>query len=208
MPHIPRPQHHAGHPVHVTLKSRFRPLRSQYVFPTVRGAIADSRTRWVERFRIVHFSVQWDHIHMIVEADDRDVLLQGVRGLSISIARRVNRLMFRTGKFWDDRWHGRALMTARAVRHAMVYVMGNGYKHGVHWGVRVDPFSSAPYFDGFKESPGRPFVQRDPGAVPRWLHPPLGTPVSTAESWLLGSGWCSLGLISLRERPRSATFAD
>jgi len=128
MPHAPRPLHCGRHPVHVTLRSGFRSMRSQFVFPTVRAAIAGTSARRGSTFRIVHFSVQDTHVHLIVEADDTAALIAGVRGLEISIAKRINRLTFRRGTFWADRWHGRDLTTPRAVRHALVYVMSNGKK--------------------------------------------------------------------------------
>ena len=69
--HQARPGHRAGELVHVTLRSGFRPLRSAFVFPTVRGAIRDLNRRWKGRFRVVHFSVQSDHLHLIAEAAGR-----------------------------------------------------------------------------------------------------------------------------------------
>jgi putative transposase len=203
MPHTRRPEHEARHPAHVTLKARSRSLRSQFVFPTVRGSILDSKKRWGERFRIVHFSVQTDHIHLIVEADERGILVEAVRGLAISIARRVNRLLSRKGRFWQDRWHGRDLLTPRAVRRAIVYVLGNGRKHGVHSGPGIDMFSSAPYFEGFEESCGVAIAVCAPRLIPRSLHPPNLSPVSVAETWLLRVAWRGFGLISISESPRS-----
>ena len=70
--HVTRPLHHAGHPVHVTIRTgpTIRCLRSVRVFPSVRRALVASSRRG---FRVVHFSVQ-DHLHLIVEADDRATL--------------------------------------------------------------------------------------------------------------------------------------
>jgi REP element-mobilizing transposase RayT len=202
MPHAPRPLHCGRHPVHVTLRSAFRSLRCQFVFPTVRAAIAKTSARRGSTFRIIHFSVQYNHIHLIVEADDTAALVAGVRGLSISIAKRVNRLTFRRGRFWSDRWHGRALTTPRATRHALVYVLGNGNKHGSHTqSDGLDPCSSAPYFTEFRESAGLPPVARNARIVPRSLAPPARSPVSEASTWLLRVGWRKHGLISIHEAP-------
>jgi hypothetical protein len=77
-----------------------------------------------------------------------------VRGLCIRIARRVNRLLSRRGRFFSDRWHGRALTSPRAVRHALVYVLGNFRKHQPDARALFDVYSSAPYFRGFVECPG------------------------------------------------------
>src|SRR5262245_1640619 len=128
-PHRARPEHFARHPVHVTLRSAFRPLRSQHVFPTLRIAFARANRRDPERFRIVHFSVQYDHVHLLVEARDKAALSAGVRSISIRIARYVNELLGRKGRLWADRWFGRDLTTERAVRVALVYVLANFRKH-------------------------------------------------------------------------------
>src|SRR5262252_6902518 len=77
-PHRARPAHARAHPVHVTMRSAFRPLRSQFVFPTVRLAIAAANRREGTDFRIVHFSVQIDHLHLLVEAADKDALSSGM----------------------------------------------------------------------------------------------------------------------------------
>ena len=199
--------------MHVTLRSFFRPLRHPFTFPTVRAALAavnrERRSGPIRErgarddFRVVHYSVQRDHVHLIVEARDRRSLANGVRGLSVSIARRLNALVRRSGRAFADRWHGRALTTARAVRTAIVYVLGNHRKHGSRR-KGLDPYSSAPYFDGFRELGGRvPFV-RDPRCVPRALAPPEaeGAPPMQPRTWLLRVAWRSQGTISLAESPR------
>ncbi len=200
VPHVARPSHQARHPVHITLRSGFRSLRSQYVFPTVRQAIAAVQRRHRFKFRVVHFSVQFDHLHLIVEGEDRAALLAGVRGLSISVARRVNRLTFRKGALWSDRWHGRALATPRAVRHAIVYVLGNARKHGCDEGRSIDACSSAPYFDGFAELKGLTAIEHGFGCPSGcW---PTAPPVAQPRSWLLARGWRKAGRISMQDAPR------
>jgi len=41
-------------------------------------------------FRIVQYSVQADHVHLIVEAENDAVLTNGMRSFAIRFARRVN----------------------------------------------------------------------------------------------------------------------
>ncbi|TMA36218.1 MAG: hypothetical protein E6J79_13580, partial [Deltaproteobacteria bacterium] len=96
VPHVSRPAHVAAQPVHVTLcaRSAIRCLRSGQVFPAVRRALAAASHRG---FRILHFSVQDDHVHLIVEADDTRALRRGLRGLTIRVARAVNRALGRRG---------------------------------------------------------------------------------------------------------------
>jgi hypothetical protein len=94
--HRLRPNHTGRFPVHVTLRARtgLPSLRGTRVFDAVRDAIAVASG---EQFRVVHFSVQHDHVHSIVEADDRRSLSLGIRGLVIRLARAVNRVVGRTG---------------------------------------------------------------------------------------------------------------
>ena len=44
-------------------------------------------------FRVLHFSVQADNVHLIVEADVPSRLSSGLRGLAIRMAKAINRAM-------------------------------------------------------------------------------------------------------------------
>jgi REP element-mobilizing transposase RayT len=176
-----------------------RSLRSQYVFPTVRGAIDAANRRCRGRFQIVHFSVQSNHLHLLVEARSHRDLVESVRGFNVSLARRINRLLFRRGQLLAERWHGRALTTPRAVRRALVYVLANAKRHGEHAGA-IDPLSSAPYFDGFREFPDGAPIGAAPKLVPRFAESRSG-PLPVANSWLLGAGWLRHQRISIHEAP-------
>jgi len=101
-------------------------LRAPRVFFAVRTAfVLASR----DGFRVVQFSVQENHVHLLVEADDPSSFTRGVLGLAIRIARAVNRALGRRGRVWGDRYHARPLTTPRAVCHALVYVLMNHRKH-------------------------------------------------------------------------------
>ena len=47
--------------------------------------------------RIIEFSVQGNHLHLIVEAENSDALSRGMQGLAIRIAKALNSLMERAG---------------------------------------------------------------------------------------------------------------
>jgi hypothetical protein len=205
VPHRARPLHRGSSPVHVTVRTVLRSLRSQYVFPTVRGVIVALNRRWFGRFRVVHFSAQADHLHLIVEAEDRAALLGAMRGLGVSLARRLNRLIFRRGRVSADRWHSRVLGTPRAVRHAIVYVLGNFRKHGEAGGV-IDPYSSAPYFYDFAECGGKAPIEIEPRIVGTALRR-QGPPIEPPETWLLAIGWMRHGKVSLHDSPRHGATA-
>lgn len=184
-----RPWHDAAHPAHVTLRVRpgLPSLRAARVFPAVRAAI---RLAQRETFGICHFSVQSNHIHLLVEARHREALVRGVQGLAIRLARAVNRAVRRSGKVWADRYHRRDLATPREVRHALVYVLQNFRKHAAE-ARGLDSCSSAAWFTGWRDC--RPAS-------------PAGVlcPVIAAGTWLLSTGWRRHGLIDVREKPGRA----
>jgi len=189
------------------MRSKFRSLRTQFVFPTLRKALADT-TRARADFRITQFSVQGDHVHLVVEADSKQALSRGMQGLAIRIARRVNGLVSRSGKLWADRFFSRALTSPRSVRNALAYVLNNFRKHRASGGAQIDPYSSAPYFTGFSELRGKP-----PWALPRSRRLPLTPqgvpppkfddeiPICEPRTWLANVGWRRAGLVALAEAP-------
>lgn len=185
----------------VTLRCRVRSLRSQFVLPALHLVLRATNRRWRGEFRIVQFSAQSNHLHLLVEAETRRVLLAAMRGFSVRLTRSLNRLLFRRGSLVADRWHGRALNTPRAVRHALIYVLGNARKHGEQI-QGPDPTSSGPYFQHFVECVGRAPPTVHPSLIPRALRL-TGPPIAPAETWLLTNGWLRHGLISWHAAPRS-----
>jgi hypothetical protein len=137
---------------------------------------------------LVHFSVQADHVHLLVEANDKDALSRGLRGLVIRVARAVNRVLGRMGRVWGDRYHARATKSPREVRNAIVYVLMNAQKH-IPDAPTFDLCSSASSFDGWR------LPSLGPPDHPRGTEPPA--------TWLLRAGWKRHGLVSSEERPRS-----
>jgi REP-associated tyrosine transposase len=205
-PHEARPEHDRRHPVHVTIRvvGNVGGLRRRDIYMALRETTIVTAKR--EGFRIVHVSIQRDHIHLIVEADGKDSLSKGVRGFSISAARQINQAITerggdrRTGKVIGDRFHARPLTSPRAVRNALAYILGNWRHHGEDraeharsW--RVDPFSSGPLFFGWKELEDSPVL---------WPLRPTYQPliVFRPRTWLLAKGWCQFHpLVSVHEVP-------
>lgn len=192
--HAARPALPARFPVHVTVKlrSRLPALRRRDAYAVLRGAFAAGCDRF--GFRLVHYAVLNDHLHFLAEARDRLALRRGLQGLLIRFARALNKLWGRSGKVFADRYHDRALKSPREVRNALVYVMGNARKHAaagrmVQVPQAVDLFTSAPWFDGFRER----LVVRGIEAVVR--------PVASPRTWLLRIGWRRHGLLSVHDVP-------
>jgi hypothetical protein len=143
-------------------------LRSPSIFAVVRRSIARAHEA---RFHIVHFSVQQDHLHLIVEAGDRIALRNCVRGLAIRIARAVNRVAKRRGARFIDRFHARPLSTPREVRASVVYVLQNFRKH-LRAPRGLDPCSSGPV--RWMNQAARAAPWRMPGRARSELACPIG----------------------------------
>ena len=190
--HRPRAVCRSYEPQHVTLRlvdglpSMRRPDLAAAIGQVFRTLAADAKR--CENFRVVHFSIQGNHLHLLVEAEDNAFLSNGMRGLSIRLAKAANRVLGRNGRFVADRFHARALTTPTEVRHVLVYIFQN-YKHHPDRYVRtydgVDVASSARWFA-------------------HWDRPPVPTgpsPVSPARTWLVYKGWLHLGLLRREEAP-------
>src|SRR5437868_5184319 len=148
VPHARRPKLAARNPVHITARVRDEAarLRTRQCFRVVLGAIGAVRER--DGFRVVHFTIQRNHLHLIVEARDAETLARGIQALSIRIARAINRVLGRSGKVFADRYHAHALKTPTEVANAIAYVLGNSKVHAARKGLQVyadavDPLSSA-----------------------------------------------------------------
>ena len=146
-------------------------MRSYRALRVIEAAFHAGRTRF--GFRLVHYAVLGNHLHLVVETAGKDSLTRGIKGLEVRLARALNGMMKRKGRVFADRYHAHVLRTPRETVRALRYVLTNFAKHAQAWGERVaatfiDPFSSVRYL----------------GAAPG-----PAAPVASAETWLLRSGW-------------------
>ena len=180
----------ARYPVHVTLwLGRGLPrLRNKRAYGVLREAFAKGSERF--GFRLCHYSVMSNHMHLIVEAKDRRALSRGMQGLVIRMARGLNRLWCRSGKVFSDRYHDRILRTPTEVRNALNYVLNNARRHALALKWAIDLFASGPWFDGWR---GRKALAEVPIDVER--------PTADPHTWLLNKGWRRHGLLSQAEVP-------
>ena len=181
--HARRPAHRRHEPVHVTLRlcADVGRLRRAAAYTAIRLAVAVCAGR--RDFRIVELSIQHHHLHLMVEADDKRALANGLRAFMISAAQRLNQTVGRKGVVFE-RYHLSALRTPRQVRAALCYVLNNWRRHREHLGLAerrftIDPYSSGPGFGGWRRVP------RELGLSATYR--PL--PVVGARTWLLTSGW-------------------
>jgi REP element-mobilizing transposase RayT len=192
---VRREPHPGRCPAHVTLKTRrdVPTLRSRAFIREFKRSLREASERG--EFRVVHYSIQRDHVHLIVEAAGCAALGRGMKSIAARLARAANRVFQRSGPALLGRYHVRALMTPREVRNALAYVLLNARRHwaqkrGSPPPVRLDEGSSGAWFDGWKRFPRGP---TGPGPERRG--------VAVARTWLLSSGWRRHGLVDPGEVP-------
>ncbi|HZS37232.1 MAG TPA: transposase [Polyangia bacterium] len=118
-------------------------LRSKSCFSALKKAFSAASAR--VGFRVVHFSVQGNHVHFLVEAEGTRELSRGMQGLNVRMAIAINRLMQRRGKVFADRYHAVVLRTPTQTKRALHYVVHNRQHHapGLYAADWRDPFASA-----------------------------------------------------------------
>ena len=163
--HLRRPSFAPRYPVHVTLRllSGVGFLRAFSRVRAIEQALREIKHRF--GMRVVHYSIQGNHLHLIVEIDDPSMLPRAIQGFAVRLAKTLNRLAARSGKVFLDRYHAHVLRTRREVRNAVWYVLEN-FRHHLREDIAptgADPCSSAAWL-------GPRFTDDVPIALPRtWL---------------------------------------
>jgi len=202
VPHARRAAQTPNVPVHVTFRlvDGLPRLRNRRGYQLVQRAMLFANR--LEEVRVCHMSIQQNHLHLIVEADDEQALSRAMKRFAVTFAKNLNRVLGRSGTVFADRYHTERLETPTQVRNAIAYVLGNWRKHGADRDIggpprRTDRYSTGPFFDGW-DSGDTPqvFFRKD---LPFPEDGPL--PIRFPKSWLLTVGWKRLGLISPWHRP-------
>lgn len=176
MPHVRRETVTPRDPVHVTMRV------AKGIANLQRGRLRDELLATLghvrERLgvRLVQFSVQANHLHLIVEAKDTPSLSRAMKGLAVRLARRINRLMGRRGQVFPDRFHTHVLRSPRQALNAARYVRDNSRRHalqiGKRWTWERDPWAAGP--------------------CPRTFLEPLRRLVVPPRAWVLQCAWARI----------------
>jgi REP element-mobilizing transposase RayT len=194
--HGSRPRLAASTPIHITLKwcAGLPTLRDAGPDAIIRASFRHTNEDNENGLRIVMYSIQGNHLHMICEADGAKSLGRAMQGLKVRIARRLNRLWERTGTVFADRYHRQDLTSPTQVHGCIRYVLQNRFRHRLTASCsnpnHPDRYSSGRWFTGWSE----PHLQVTPDDL-------LDAPVQEPGTWLLSKGWKDKGLLSITDRP-------
>ncbi|MBN1612200.1 MAG: transposase [Polyangiaceae bacterium] len=188
--------------LHVTLRilPGLRTLRGCKTFRAIHRALCSGNER--PDFRLVEYSVQTTHFHLLVESPSTQSLTRGVQGLAIRLARSINRTFCRSGTVFRDRYCSRVMTGSRDARDTLRYVLNNARRHvrcarrnQTRW---TDPCSSAPWFRKWS------IPRHAPAFVPDQRYfflTALGSAAVPPRTPLLASGWSRAGPIDLLHIP-------
>ena len=142
VPHETRPE--VRGPIHVVWRiQRGLPgLRTPRGLRRLERAFRRGKER--DGFALLHYSIQHDHLHLVVEVKNRRKLSRALQALGIRIAKSLNSLWHRRkGRVFAERYFAQALENMRQIWRTVRYVLNNGRKHG-SWTVKgqPDPYSS------------------------------------------------------------------
>ena len=140
VPHLTRAVLKPRFPVHVTwrMEKGVWSLRTRRCFGPMKRAMYSGAVK--NGFRLVHYAVMGNHVHLIVEAQDRVKLATGMQGMGVRIAKALNRVMGRSGRVIGDRYHAHVLKTPSEVKRARSYLLTNAQHHYGH--AHADGFAS------------------------------------------------------------------
>jgi hypothetical protein len=231
--HATRPAFREEHPIHVVL--RVEPsvgsLRRRNMYRAIRAATLTTALRG--RVRIVHLSLQRTHLHMLVEAANREALARGLQGFQISAARYINRALAEQAIRSEQCW---GAARSEVPRCELARRRGNT-------ACRRGRVFSARYYAEYITSPTqahralryvllnwRKHGEDRHGVASTWLVDPFSTGglfggwkeladkavmgampegyepliVYQPKTWLLAVGWMRIGTISARESPAAS----
>ncbi len=236
-PHKRRPALDPRYPVHVVLRvvDAVGSLRKRHMYKALREAtisvaLRELHDRPKRAFRIIHISIQHNHVHLIVEADNKTALSRGMQSFQISAAKHLNRAVTiasmkaarsglpltreqrrelsarrRRGTVFPDRFHQEIITTPKQARQTLAYVLNNWRKHREDRGAlertwNVYPYSTGVLFDGWKE-------RENEYVLWRWRDTYDPLVVYLPKTWLLRESWRRHGLVGFRDVPSAKQAA-
>lgn len=120
-------------PLHINFRYKTH-IRNKDSLRLLKRAIINARAKGL---RVIHFSMQSNHIHIIVESSENKTLTKGMRSLTVTFAKGLKR-----GKVQTERFHLHVLKSVKEAKNAIRYVLFNQQKHEARKASRLDEYSS------------------------------------------------------------------
>jgi REP element-mobilizing transposase RayT len=128
--------------LHVNFKVKTS-IRNKECLQILKKSIQNARSHGL---KVLHFSLESNHVHLILEATDNSLLTKGMRSLTITFSKGIAK-----GRIQIERYHLHVLRTLRETKNAIHYVLFNHQKHLNLKKAQVTPYSSLGLINDLKE---------------------------------------------------------
>lgn len=138
--HTKRPDLTRPSSLHLTVKIEKSKanLKNKNVLAILKKAIFNARRQGL---KVIHYSLEYDHIHLIIEADNNRTLGKGMQAFGVTLAKAINRMRKVKGQVYKHRYHFRQITSSRQLKNVMTYIFNNGVKHKTS-ATALSPFNS------------------------------------------------------------------
>ncbi|MBC7714103.1 MAG: transposase [Rhizobacter sp.] len=138
--HTSRPELHRPCSLHLTVKIKKikADIKNKTILHFLKRAILNSRKQGL---KVIHFSLEYDHVHLLIEADNNIVLGKGMKSFGVTLSKAINKVKNQKGGVYKHRYHFRQISSARQLKNVMKYIFLNGVKHKTANNI-VSPFNS------------------------------------------------------------------
>ena len=137
--HVKRAEILRPSPLHLTIKLIRADIQNKSILKGLRHAIMRAR---LQGLKIIHYSLERDHVHIYAESSDNKILAKAMKALGVSFVKRINRYFNAKGSCYKTRYHLRILRSATEVKNVINYILKNGIKHHRAKSI-IDPYNSA-----------------------------------------------------------------
>jgi REP element-mobilizing transposase RayT len=151
--HIARDEIKRLTPLHLTIKIEKNKagLKNKAVLKAMHTSLKKAR---LIGLRILHYTLEYDHVHMLVEVDNNEILTMGMQSFGISFSKGINKIKKLKGKVFKTRYHFRKLKTPSELKNVLNYILGNSVKHKNSLSIVTHYNSLAAILDFSKLFPG------------------------------------------------------
>ena len=144
--HIKREEIRGTRPLHLTIKLIRADIQNKIILKGLRYAIMRAR---LQGLRIIHYSLEHDHVHLYAESDSNENLGRAMKALGVTFVKRINRHFKKRGSCYKTRYHLRILRSATEVKNVLNYIFKNGIKYKRTKSL-IDSYNSALVLHDFK----------------------------------------------------------